>query len=332
MLKAAVLFYILILSSLMGNAQNLVPNPSFEEYITCPPSVGGLAFQSPPYESLIANWYSMSVTPDYMHECAGIGASNYPLDNAWGNQSPLDGEGYIAMGMFDQFENSREYAAVELTEPMVPGQEYYVSFYASDADGGGLDNFDCSTNNIGLKFFVSPPYYWNSFDNNFSLTPTNSSDINYTEVLVDSINWTHISGIVSASQPFTHLVIGNFYDDENTEIIQTGLDGCVALYYIDYVCVAIDSSECNLTPSEIDEAFKEKLQLFPNPTSEFSEIRGFKGLSSIIIYNTSGRIVDTFYCNDPCPIDLSGLSKGLYYVRILSDDFSFQTFKLQHND
>ena len=179
-------------------AQNLVPNGSFEEYPVCPPSVGGLAVQSPPYEPIITGWYSMGVTPDYMHYCAGSKASNYPEGNAWGNQVPLDGDGYLSLIVSSQLPNEREFAAIELNQPLEVGIEYHLSMYASDADGGGIQNLDCSSNNVGLKLFVNPPYFWNSFDDNLQLEPMNNADVNHSEILTDSINWTHVTGSIVA--------------------------------------------------------------------------------------------------------------------------------------
>jgi hypothetical protein len=51
--------YLLSLNSMEILAQNLVPNPSFEEYITCPTSVGGLGVQGG--GMWVQDWYPASL-------------------------------------------------------------------------------------------------------------------------------------------------------------------------------------------------------------------------------------------------------------------------------
>jgi hypothetical protein len=315
-LKCGILSVVLLALTIHCQAQNLVPNPSFEDYVTCPPSAGGLAIQSPPYESFIANWYSMNLTPDYMHECAGSGASNYPQNNAWGYQDPLDGEGYVAVITKTGFADEREYIAVELNEPLMVGQEYYVSFFASDNDGGEIEMTDCATNNIGVQLFVNPPNFWNTFGNENPLTPTNSSLINHEEILVDSVGWTHIDGQFIAEEPYTHLVIGNFYTDDLTLYQQTNPFGCDAVYYIDYVCVSTSESLCENPTSLNESSYNQGIGLSPNPSYGLIRISSVaESIDQVDVFDSLGRRVMRFIEEGISSIDISELPTGTYNLR-----------------
>lgn len=309
--------FLFVLTAETCMAQNLVPNPSFEEYITCPPSAGGLAIQSPPYESLIQDWYSMNLTPDYMHECAGPGASNYPQDNAWGSQEPFQGEAYVAILTKSGFANEREYLAVELSSSLVIGQEYYVSFYASDNDGGEIEQTDCATNNIGLNLFVDPPYFWNTFGDENSLEPINSSLINFEDVLYDSTGWTLIDGAFIADQEYTHLVIGNFYDDSMTIVDQTNPEGCDAAYYIDFVCLSTSDQQC-LTVNVSEFTDKKELKIAVNPAQGIIELFGLPigQQYSFRIIEPTGRVVAADSGSNNL-IDISRLQAGHYVLSII---------------
>ena len=61
--KLALILLALVLS-LCAEAQNLVPNPSFEFYTECPDSPGKIEFAYP--------WKNVRVSCDYYHECAPI--------------------------------------------------------------------------------------------------------------------------------------------------------------------------------------------------------------------------------------------------------------------
>lgn len=88
--KVLFLFFFSCLAiSLCG--QNLVPNPSFEEYTECPLSVAGLG---PVAES----WYSWNETPDYFNACSNdIGGNAGTPNNTWGFQWPITGVAYASL-------------------------------------------------------------------------------------------------------------------------------------------------------------------------------------------------------------------------------------------
>jgi OmpA-OmpF porin, OOP family len=140
-----------LLMPVLGWSQNLVPNPSFEEYEECPISFGEL-------EQCTTNWKSWQESPDYYNACNNNinGNLGVPQNNA-GYQEPIIGNAYAGIYTYSNYgQNVREYAATALQSPLIVGQSYYVMFYVSDVEGEG-DNFPgeykCSTNHLGLRFF-----------------------------------------------------------------------------------------------------------------------------------------------------------------------------------
>ena len=71
-----------------GLAQNLVPNPSFENYTQCPFSLG--------LEAYVSDWKSARETPDYFNTCATTPNADVP-SNVVGYQEPYIGNAYIGM-------------------------------------------------------------------------------------------------------------------------------------------------------------------------------------------------------------------------------------------
>ena len=311
--------------AILTNGQNLVPNPSFEEYFTCPLSAGGLGINGG--DPWIKDWYSMQWTPDYMHYCAGPGASNYPTDNAWGYQEPYDGDGYVSIIVKYQNLTAREYIAVELLNPLESGETYEVSFYVSDADGGFEEVLDCIANNVGLRFLKNPPYYWNNENDNFPLLPTNEADINYYELLSDSIGWTLIEGVFVADDTYTHIAIGNFFDNDNTIIVESGVDeGCFAAYYIDMVCVIKSGDICELPFAIREYEFRDIVfQNIVNDELDLSNVEEYT-IDKIQVFDVSGKLAINNNLNDG-KVDVSTLSKGLYLLQVKFNDGLINNYK-----
>jgi len=115
------------LLSFKGNAQvNLVPNPSFEIYTSCPTSANQLAFAN--------QWQNPTTwgTPDYYNGCsATFGVPSYCNCSSI-YQNPLTGNAYTGIYCYDKISiNAREYLQVELNDSLHLGHCYIVSFYTN---------------------------------------------------------------------------------------------------------------------------------------------------------------------------------------------------------
>jgi hypothetical protein len=81
------------------------------------------------------------------------------------------------------------------------------------------------------------------------------------------------------------------------------------------------------TSSEIE------IELYPNPATEFINVRisgEIKGKIKLEIYNLQGRRlkVSTLHNNETDIIDLKGLDRGIYFVKILSDNQMISSQKI----
>jgi OOP family OmpA-OmpF porin len=100
------------------SAQNLVPNPSFEELSRCPNS-----FSTDKNDFIVPGWESPTTgTPDHFHGCSW-GEADVPFNWA-GSANAHSGKGYAGMYVWnkrDDDKSYREYIQCELAEPLVAG-------------------------------------------------------------------------------------------------------------------------------------------------------------------------------------------------------------------
>lgn len=246
---------------LKSNAQNLVLNPSFEDTISCPFGVYS--------DSSVAFWRNPTIsTPDYYNACSDNNNNGVP-DNQWGYQNSKTGNAYAGFVTYSfSLENYREYWEVKLSSPLDAGTTYYWSFWISR-----LDEIKYASNNIGIVFStISVQTY--SYDN-LNIIP----DGNHTTVINDYLNWVEIKGEYNASGGEEYLLIGNFFYDTQTTIVQNqqynnAMD--CAYYYLDDVCISADYSTCHSTlgideitksensPIKIIDAFGRESEDIPN--------------------------------------------------------------------
>jgi hypothetical protein len=307
-----------------ASAQNLVPNPSFEEYLECPQSTGELHQQS-------IDWFSWQFTPDLFHVCNndGLGTAGVP-QNGWGNQLPITGDGYAGVYTFQENGvNIREFMATNLDAPLVIGNSYYVMFYASMYDGASKDSRWCATNNIGMRFFKDPEYHAFPPDAN-PLEPDNLAHLNYADVLDDFTNWTLIEGWFTADDTYNWVAIGNFFTDDQTDIeILNNEEACSGIYYIENVCVATSPEECEYLLFANANRPMFSANIYPNPASgsvRFSLPE--TGIYNLEIYDLQGRLLKRIQSiSSGYNLKVSTFQKGVYVVRISNKKY-FTTIKL----
>lgn len=269
------------------------------------------------------NWYSMQWTPDYMHGCSDNESNDVP-QNAWGYQEAHDGEAYVSVLTYSVFENVREFIAIELYEQMQVDSIYYFSLYVSPADGGNLQTQNCFSNNLGVRFMVDPPYYWNGEMDNNPLQVGNVSHFWFEELIDDSLSWTSLSGEYVADQPYTHLVIGNFFNDESTVIEQLGEFGCEAMYYIDDVCVSRNNDQCDFTDS-IEEQQVSKMPIVTYHGNYLSIVSADAFHSELKLYDLSGNMILDRSFSGSAEIDLRNISQGVYLLNLNSEEMMIST-------
>lgn len=299
----------LFFSILIGfglNAQNLVSNPSFEIHSACPVNPADL--------SSLTSWYPMQGhygTPDYFNSC-GSSFVGVP-SNTFGNQVAFDGNAYVGLTTYNYGFTNYEYIQTYLTAPMIAGQSYNISFYVSCSDESRY-----SSNNIGAKFTQDFLYGNWSYDS-LNMTP----DVNFSTPITNIAGWTLISGTYISSGNEQFLTIGNFYNENSTQIININPIGSLgaAYYYIDQVSVV-------QTPLGTTDFFQNKYQITPNPVNDKFTIISNQNevITNIELYSTYNKV------KSYKPIDgdynMENLPSGIYYLIITSESNQKSTHKI----
>lgn len=196
-------------------AQNLVPNPGFENYINCPihtgqvecPLIPGIA------PTTASNWLSPTpTTPDYYNACAQNIHISVP-DNFYGHFPAHQGNAY--MGIFvatltisDPPAYNYEYLQCKLISPLVAGMTYDVSCYVKHMirrDESAQNRM--AVKNIGVIFTdtmiarhgTTLPF------TGIEMTKAGSGFI------TDTSGWVKISAIYTARGGEQYMTIGGLY-------------------------------------------------------------------------------------------------------------------------
>jgi len=209
-------------------AQNLVKNPSFENYIQCPIGWGLL-------NGYLQDWYGFSepTCPSFFHACASL-PDRVP-ENSLGWQMAKTGDGYtlISVYSYNNVPNHRFYIEGNFATSLIVDSVYCVQFWVSLADisSGAIKNMDAHLSDTLLD--------WNNgFEMNLvGIVP----QIKSLQILADSVGWTRVSGLYIAHGGEKFITIGNFNDNAHTTTSPPD-DGTIehsfaSAYYIDDVSV-----------------------------------------------------------------------------------------------
>jgi len=198
---ATIITGIVMVCTTLG-AQNLVPNPSFEEITSCPTFASMLDTAAP--------WFNPTQgTPELFHACSGSGAyAGVPLNHSGGFQQPRTGNAFAGIYVF-RADNStiREYIEVPLTEPLQAGACYSFSMFVNAANDNEL-----VCDGVGAYFNIGALEV-----DTWQVLPLAPHIDHPAGVLInDTLGWTEVSGGYTAAGGEDHLIIGNFRDDAST--------------------------------------------------------------------------------------------------------------------
>ncbi|MEI6124686.1 MAG: gliding motility-associated C-terminal domain-containing protein [Bacteroidota bacterium] len=210
-LTLVILLWISLISN--GTSQNLVPNPSFEQYDTCPYSMGRINDAVPWAQPLPFS------TTDYFNTCT----SDYTLIHFFNNIVARTGHAYAGMSPYDN-STWREYIEVKMNDSLMPNKQYcvsyfirllYISTFAIDRLGMLL------TDTMVTKIDVHSPILF---------TPQVESPewVFYQ----DTNNWERVQGSFTANGSEKWLTIGNFHLDNDTHTVIAGNHGSYFAYYL----------------------------------------------------------------------------------------------------
>ncbi len=211
-------------------AQNLVPNPSFEQSSQCPGN-----FSESAHEFRVTHWTSAnSGTPDHYHSCSE-GDADVPYNWA-GVSEAYDGRGYVGIYLWMKDKPYREYLQCRLTEPLVKDSTYQIQFFYK------LSSYSkYSIDRIGL--LVHDSILREKHDYVVTRKPT-LSVLQEAALTPKTGLWEHASMMYTATGSEKFLTIGNFSENETTNsyyIISRPVSEVMlasgSYYYIDNVSV-----------------------------------------------------------------------------------------------
>jgi hypothetical protein len=301
-----ILFLVLVffqLQSISSYSQNMVANPGFEDTLACPVQIGLI--------NNVAGWTTCGVTPDYFHSCANTTHPNHgvPFNNR-GFQPAHSGNAYIGIFTYSVFnQNLREFIGSALLQPLVVGQQYFVSFWAAHPDTSVLH---FATDKLGVKF--------TTVQHTLMLPDTvgNFAHVFSTSLITDTLGWTLVRGSFIADSAYTFIEIGNFFEDSQTTIQNLGSGSPnYAYYFIDDVCVTTDSAICGLSTG-IREDDPNYFSVFPNPADDEITIRSksFSHVDVSLSNALSTTVFSSVLKNDEIIINTINFSPGLYFLEI----------------
>jgi len=263
-------------------------------YSLCPGN-GGEVFKASP-------WDCYRNSPDYFNSCATTWAFQTPK-NYFGYQKAAQGNSYCGFIAYFNGGFDREIIGVQLTNSLVISQKYYISFKINRADSNFLTGY--SVNKIGIRMATIKPS---------SVTINNSAQFFTNNIISDTLNWTKIFGSFVADSAYKHLMVGNFFDDGNTTIVNDG-NGPYSYYFIDDVCLSTDSVFSQNYNTGIKENINEdSFTVFPNPSDKFINLKGGLTLPATIL-NSQGEIIDSINdIKNADLIDCSAWPNGMYFL------------------
>ena len=299
----------LLVMAANGLAQNLVPNPSFEDTISCPAGPGQI------YKT--QNWVTCGNSSDYFNSCSDNNTSGVgvPL-NLLGFQNAFTGNAYCGLWTYSDASFYREFIGTYLTQPLMAGNTYYVSFKC--ATGSPNTGACVNTDKLGVRFSTFQP-------DSANLPSINNVAHVYTDnVVSDTSNWTTISGFFTADSNYTFLTIGNFFDDFNTDTLNP-YGNSIAYYYIDDVYV----TDSTTSIADLNNQNK-KINIYISSGKLIVNTK--KPIKRLLIYDISGKLVlnkNNLSANDS--ININKISNGIYIIKIKTSNSEYIQKQILYN-
>lgn len=246
--KNIILILLVLVTSLQSQI-NLITNPSFETFTSCP--TFGAQWQ------VCSNWNNVNMnpnvgpwgTPDYFTAC-GTGGTMPPNTFA-GTCTPHTGGSMMALVLYNTpYPLFREYIAQQLSCPMTVGNTYTVSFWITN--GTGVIS-PWTIKNIGINFSSGPLTQtgWNVI----LLTPQFETPTN-----VATNTWQQFTFTVTPTSTWNYITIGNFRNNSANNPIQAfpnlgGAPSNYANYFFDDISILApntsSSASLNITVNPI---------------------------------------------------------------------------------
>lgn len=309
---------LLLFVSLHARSQNLVPNPNFALYTTCPDNYSQI--------TRCEHWYSSNVgTPDFFHNCAtGAGSTWVGVpSNIFGYQSNDAGAYAGAITYVTGSTSWLKENIVTDIPALIVGKTYKVTVRVSLGDSSRF-----ATDGFGVYFYTydSLGIYWGMSDKPF---PRPQIDYGSYGILTNKTSWVTMTQTFVADSAYKHMVVGVLKPDT---ALHTSVDPtCTrpqAYYYYDSVAV-----ERIFGASTEDVENGVRVSQYPNPFHESCTIlidrAPVKGHYETTIYNAMGVAVKQISSDShEFTIQRDQLPTGMYIYKIQSNESTIYTGRL----
>ena len=295
-------------------AQNLVPNPSFEVTDTCPYTAAFNVGDRPLF------WNRWDQSPDYFHACAGdLGGADTLVDVPWNGftwQYAHDGDAYVGMTCFEP-NDFREHVGAPLLESLVVGQTYNVSFWVNLATEGNYWETRWACNNQGVLFTMDEHIWSGNTGSGPEFIPRNYAHVNHPTIITDTANWTLVSGSFVADSAYRYIVLGNFFDDVHTDTIRftPGLPSWGAYYLYDAICVSPIPGECPMATG-LPEPTEGSMVVQVTDGGQWLQVEGTGAGATVWVFDAGGRAVARFASNGSATLAIGHWPPGVFTLRV----------------
>ncbi|AWX43578.1 Outer membrane porin [Flagellimonas maritima] len=231
--KTTRIFLFFGFSILLGfpiSGQNLILNPGFENFKSCPSHITN--------PSILLEDISLptSSSGDYFNKC---GSNDFGIpSNFKGSQITTEGSGYVGL-YFYALNNYREYVQLNTSKTLREKHSYKISIQLSLAEASSLALKNISIVLVNKKI---------KFPNGSALTSSRldlHEDITFYEVklkpnksLANTNDWVTLTAEFEAKGFENHVIIGNFSNNANTALLEhkgSVLSSDFSYYYVDNI-------------------------------------------------------------------------------------------------
>lgn len=193
------------------SAQDLILNPSFEQYTTCPKQ--GVNISN--FVEDVSQPTSSSA--DYFHKC---GTGNYAIPNNFmGNQEPAEGSAYAGLYYY-ALNDYREYLQLQTAQTLEEGIPYKIKFKVNLADNATISSSKLTIMLLNNKARIP---------NSVVLSPSRLDlveGMQFQEVALTADNtlankdgWVTVTGEFTSKGYENYLVFGNFKPNKDSDIL-----------------------------------------------------------------------------------------------------------------
>lgn len=277
---------------------NLVPNGGFEEYTDCPTDQDQVSLAFP--------WRKPSLPgTEFFHTCSSSAFVSIPSGGFCNYQYPFEGNGMAGIYVFLFGGPTRDYISTVLTEPLIAGEIYTVSFYLN------LKNdTKYATPDVAVYFSndeINEDIYWE--------LPYEPQVYNYGDIYCsDTINWTIFKNTYLAQGGEEYITIGNFKTNANTDTIEVNESVFTSrdIYYLlDNVSI-IKGNYLDVKPNE-PECFKVYLN------GDYLELVSTNASNAVFsLVDSYGNLIfkDSYQDTSNYSKNMGYLKNGMYFLKI----------------